>query len=87
MTIWKYPIPIADSFSLDMPSGAEALAVQVQHGQPCIWAAVDPKAEIIKVKFVLHGTGHHVSDDAGHYIGSFQVDGGNLVFHLFEAIE
>lgn len=84
-TIWKFPIPIADYFELDMPIGADVLAVQVQRGKPQLWAVVDPEARKVQTGFCLHGTGHPVSDQAGRYVGSFQLMDGDLVFHLFEA--
>ena len=85
MRIWKYQIPLKDSFTINMPSGADVLCVQLQGGLPTIWAAVNPEAPLLDVAFVLHGTGHQVSDEAGPYIGTFQLSNG-LVFHLFEAI-
>lgn len=84
-TIWKFPVEMTDQFEILMPAGADVLTVQVQHGQPVLWAIVDPDARKIKTGFVLHGTGHPLSDKAGRYIGSFQLTGGALVFHLFEA--
>lgn len=35
--------------------------------------------------FRIKGTGH-AADDIGDYIGTFQLNGGSLVFHLFEAL-
>jgi hypothetical protein len=40
-TIWKFPIATVDQQSLPIPAGAEMLCVQVQHGEPCIWALVN----------------------------------------------
>jgi len=39
--------------------------------------------------FIFHGTGHDISIEDGivkRYIGTVQIDCGELVFHLFEII-
>lgn len=88
--IWKFEPLASEAFSLRMPRGAEILTVQVQHGKPQIWAKVDPTAPVESRRFALFGTGHRIPDEresehALRYVGTFQVDGGALVFHLFEA--
>lgn len=40
--IWKFPVR-PDS-AIELPKGATILSVHVQHGQPCLWALVDPSA-------------------------------------------
>jgi hypothetical protein len=32
----------------------------------------------------MDGTGHEMSDNPGTYIGTAMLDGGNLVFHVYE---
>ena len=88
ITVWKFPTPIDDVFSIDLPKGAQILTVQVQRGEPCIWALVDPDAPKEKRHFVLLGTGHVHSKrllEGCSYVGSYQVQGGQLVFHLWSA--
>ena len=72
-----------------MPRSARILDVQVQHGEVCIWALVDPDEGNETRHFSVFGTGHeiHDSDHAYIYIGTFQLEGGALVFHLFEDIK
>ena len=84
-TIWKYPMPLEDEITFDMPKGARVLSVQVQAGKPYIWAVVDPAREREQRFFSLRGTGHP-DNGAGdmRFIGTFQLAGGGLVFHLFE---
>jgi len=38
-TIFKYPVPITDKFSMELPEGAEILTFQAQgySSQSCIW--------------------------------------------------
>lgn len=82
-TIWKYPVPVTDTFSLDLPEGSTILTVQVQFGHPNIWVKVQPDAEKVTRKFRVYGTGHDI-DQEGEYIGTFPMSGEQLVFHLFE---
>jgi len=83
-TIWKFPVPIADSFSIPMPRGARILTINTQNGEPVLYALVDPKELMVSRKFALRGTGHNAESlDLNNYIGTFQMYGGDIVFHLF----
>lgn len=88
-TIWKYTFEIVDDFELELPKGARVLSVQTQHSVPCLWALVDSKAALEKRRFSIFGTGNPVPDSflaviGPMYIGTFQTDNGNGVWHLFE---
>jgi len=92
-TIWKYPLGVADNieprFAIEMPKDAEILCVQLQYGKPCLWAIVETTNENEMRYFVLHWTGHGwtangIGQVAAKYIGTYQLAGGELVFHLFE---
>jgi len=88
-TIFKYPVVVADTFVLNLPKGAETLTVQIQHKEPQLWVLLDPNAPKEERFFRLAGTGHPITYDMGReykYINSFQLDNGNLVFHLFEIL-
>jgi len=84
-SIWKYPLQVTDEQTIDVPEGSEALSVQVQNGTPCLWVRVDPAALKVPRKIITHGTGHHVPATTGRYIGTYQIEGGALVFHVFDA--
>lgn len=86
MKIWKFTIPIADEFTIDMPQGAKLLDVQAQGGeQPVLWALVEPDETIQPRCFALRGTGHDATGlDEAEYVGTFQLNRGALVFHLFD---
>jgi hypothetical protein len=86
-TVHKYPFPCDGIFDLEMPEGALILTVQVQGGQPCIWARVYPSAPKVTRHFRLVGTGHSLEGNLW-YRGTFQLQlvGGQFVFHLFEEI-
>lgn len=87
-SIWKFEVPVADAFTIDMPIGARLLAVQVQHDRPQLWAIVDPLAPTAPRAFAMRGTGHDASAVADcKHVGTFQLRGGALVFHLFDLTE
>ncbi len=81
-TVYKYPLAIESS--IPMPEGAQVLSVQTQHGQVQLWALVDPDATPVSRKFRIVGTGDPIKGDPGVFIDTFQMSGGDLVFHVFE---
>jgi hypothetical protein len=89
LTVYKYPIAGADEFTLSLPVGAQLLSVQMQNGQPCLWALVDPDTRPVNRKFRLAGTGHPIeqSNVELKYVSTFQANGGALVFHVFEILD
>lgn len=89
MIIWKFQIgELADVVEIDMPKGAQILTIQMQHGNPCIWAVVDPLEKSVRRGIAIHGTGHNINTAkkyiAEGYIGTFQLDNGSLIFHAFD---
>lgn len=85
--VWKYPLPIDDEVSVEMPEGACPLTVQVQGGRPTLWALVDPDAVPTTRRFRIAGTGHPIGADVGAHVGTFQLADGGLVFHVFDGGE
>lgn len=90
--VYKYGFPIADRVRLSMPRGAEIVHVAAQ-GHPAfspngeaafVWALVDPEAITEERRFRLAGTGHDLPDEGLEHVGSFLMQEGLLVFHLFE---
>lgn len=84
MTIWKYPLIIEDEQTLQMPRGAVILSAQVQHGSLFLWAMVDPTQPHDERDIEIIGTGMEFSEAPRNYIGTVQMAGGNLVWHIFE---
>jgi hypothetical protein len=83
-TIWKYHLEVEDLQQIEMPVGAQVLAVEVQNGQPCLWAKVDPTKLNVVCKIATVGTGHPANHAEGlQYIGTYQLHGGNFVGHVF----
>lgn len=90
--VWKFPLDkkINGLIVVDIPKGGEILTVQVQNGEKYIWVLVDIQAEKEQRYFEIYGTGHNIhcaESIKRNYIGTFQLVGGALVFHLFERIE
>ena len=84
--IWKYTLEPGHT-QLDIPAGGQVLSAQVQHGELRIWVLVDPSEPLVVREFSVYGTGHKVPDDPGYlkaFIGTVQMAGGSLIFHVFE---
>jgi hypothetical protein len=87
MMVYKYPLRIDDVTCVTMPHDAKVLAVQEQHGVPCIWALVTPDAPTTERRFRIAGTGHDITWQHNMtHRGTFQMRGGDQVFHLFEYV-
>lgn len=82
--VWKYTLqgPVT---MLEMPLGAKVLSLQVQDNQPQIWALVDPAQFKVKRTFLAVPTGGEFESAGMKYVGTFQINNGSLVFHIFEA--
>jgi hypothetical protein len=86
-TIWKYELLTTDEQTVLMPMLAELLAVQVQNDKPCVWALVDPEQKQTRRGFRVYGTEQSLPNTtalAGKYVGTYQLEGGSLVFHVFD---
>ncbi len=76
------------SIIIEMPKGAHILCVQMQHEIPCIWAKVDTDLPMEPRYFTVKGTGHQIEvTEKLDYIGTFQILGSALIWHLFEEIK
>lgn len=85
MRIWKVTLRAEDIQNFAMPRGAKPLTVQVQGGEPQLWFQVDEKEPMIERRtFATYGTGNPIPNEPGNYIGTYQVQQGLLVFHVYE---
>lgn len=82
-TIWKFPLRIADTQLVPIPSGARLLHVGIQGGQVCLWAEVSPDSPIIDWTVRIYGTGHPIEPNSGRHVGTFMLNGGAIVFHAY----
>ena len=83
MKIWKYTLQMHDLQTLTIPVGAKLLSLQMQEGQPQLWALVNEAAPCEPRRITVYGTGQPIYNDPGVFIGTFQY--GEYVFHVFEA--
>jgi len=85
MTVWKFPLTVADEQIIDIPRVNQPLTVQVQDRDANLWVLVDPDSPRIRVRVRIFGTGHPGITRDMLYVGTFQMYGGNLVWHVFLA--
>ena len=84
--VWKYILLTQDKQTLILPRGAEILHIGCQNGRPYVWALVDV-ADVMAVAprdLTTYGTGHEIKGPPGTYHGTYLLDEGKLVFHVFE---
>jgi len=84
MKIWKYELSVRGSTIISAPTNSKILTVQVQKEVPFVWVLCSEELSKEDYEIAIYGTGHSVPDEPGRYIGTFQLDGGSLVFHAFE---
>lgn len=85
-SVWKFPFSVSDWCEFPMPVGAKILHLAVQHGDPCLWAEVDSDAPTEMRTFRTYGTGHAMGYHNQHYVGTYMVQDGALVFHVYEQV-
>ena len=69
--IYKYPLALEDKQTIEMPIGSQILCVQTQFNQPYI---------------EIYGTGESITNPFPSYlkyIGTFQINNGHEVYHVF----
>lgn len=87
-TIWKWQLETADRQTIVIPRDARILCVQTQRETPCLWAEVDPSNSRVAREIRIHGTGHPIErGDLDAYVGTYQLSGGEVVFHVYDGGE
>lgn len=82
--IFKYTLA-AGKNEFQFPKFSEVLTVQVQHGQPQIWVLHPSMNQPMeKVNFEVVPTGQECEVTFRNYVGTFQLENGLLVFHVFK---
>lgn len=80
--IFKYQIKTIDEQKIHLPINAKILTLQLQLGEPCIWAEVNPQGYSEVVTLLTFGTGHPIPEGCT-YIGTYQRQ--QFVFHVYRA--
>lgn len=88
ITIHKHPVSLQDTFTLALPEGATFLSLQNQRGAPQMWFKVDDSRPLRNQLFGICGTGQEIPSPvaAAPFLGTFQLEGGALVLHVFGGI-
>ena len=81
-TIWKTQLQTKDVQEIEVPKESQFLTAQLQGDALCVWYRCDPTAEKEKRWIAICGTGHECPPD-WHYLSTFQLYGGGLIFHVF----
>jgi len=90
-TIYKYILSSAGNFDapekceIELQKNAQILSVQNQKEGIVVYALVDPSLPKVKREFRICGTGDTFSLDIENFkfVGTVQLLGGILVFHVF----
>ncbi len=83
--VWKYTLPMDDTFSIEMPRGTKVLSVAFQGGDVRMWAEVNSDELVVERRFRMCGTGHPMpANEARRFVGTVLIHGGDIVLHLFE---
>ena len=69
---------------VQVPKGGVVLSAQEQFGDVCVWVVVDTEREFEERHFEVLGTGHFMPEGKRTFIGTIQLMGGSLIFHVFE---
>lgn len=90
--IWKYPLEMKKSQTIELPEGAKILSCISQGDQVVIYADVDdnPELECPPVEFYIIGTGNPVVKSDGTnipvdatFLGTVTTHDDCLVWHVF----
>ena len=84
-TIWKAALTAQTRQEVMMPRNASIMYAREQAGDICIWFKCDPSEPTIPRVISVFGTGYVFDGEhLGAYLGSAHLNGGDLVFHVFE---
>lgn len=86
-TIYKYKLQTLHNQTIEMPVNSKILCAKKQGEDICLWALVEVVNRDIKepVKLHIFGTGWDIENyEDLEYIGTFFVDSGTYVFHIFK---
>jgi hypothetical protein len=82
MQVWKFPLRLgAGSQQVRMPGGAQLLSVQLQGGEPMLWALCDERAPSVSRQLWAYGTGEAMVR-AWPFVATLQI--GSAVLHYFD---
>jgi hypothetical protein len=83
--IWKFPLNVNYYQEIIIPKNSKILTVQTQKNRPYLWVMLPEQEPHDTVyAFITTGTGHvEVVRDGIEYVGTYQLDDGEFVGHVF----
>lgn len=87
--IYKYSLRVTDIQEIELPIDAKILSIQTQREEPCLWALVETENKNQVRVIEIIGTGNpieEVTDSTREFIATFQMRGGEVIFHAFELV-
>ena len=86
--IYKYPVPVLESFTMKLPIGAEILRFDFIDGHAWLWAMIDQRVEDETREFRAFKTGALIPDDVNlQYLGKYPIFiQDELMLYVFEVL-
>lgn len=83
-TVWKFILEPGVT-TLSIPVGAQVLSVDVQNGQVCLWALVNPNGTKESRDFISVSTGEEIAGkyNSLNFVGTVKIENA-FHFHIFE---
>lgn len=82
-TIQKLQIKMFGQTEVKIPRGSSFLDIQILHRDLVAWVFIDPNAPIEECLLTMFMDGENMPDYPGYYLGTFQLDDGTFVGHIF----
>lgn len=80
--IFKYQLDLVNGPQpVMLPDESTLLTAQMQNGNICVWARVNPDSPSRMFFFFVVGTGHPMPEGASQYLATVQM--GPFVWHVF----
>lgn len=87
--IFKYELETSRIQEVIMPAFSKILCVKNQNNIPCLWAMIDTDFQLVKRKITTFLTGSDIEFDNQRlkYIGTYLINNGSFVGHVYEEKE
>lgn len=85
--VFKYTLQLLKWQTIAIPVGGKILCIDAQSNEPCMWVEVDTfETNRILVSIELYCTGESFSDANREYLGTFQIEAGAYVYHVYKVL-
>lgn len=88
-TIHKVNLLEVDDQFITIPANSDIISVQTQGNNICIWYITSSLLSNVHRRIIMYGTGHQIDRDMNNmqFLGTVQLYGCSIVFHVFELTE